>query len=434
MKNNAKHIRNTLQSLIQDLSRHPEEICHHPGKDFTRKRKLPLETLLTVLVGMGGEPLRNELLAYWDYSPETATVSALVQQRNKLKAEALQTLFRVFVSKTINSKRCDGYRLLAADGTGLQFPTNPDDPDSYVPASEKKSHFSLMHLNALYDLNAGIYLDAVVQKTRKANENSALAEMVDRLEIPGCVIVTADRNYESYNTIAHIHEKGWNYLIRLRDYKGIISKVKLPDTSEFDVSVTVNLTRKQSKAVKNKLGESYRFVYAAAKFDYLPTDSDGVYPMSFRVVRFPVGSDAFETVVTNLDAKAFPASKLRKLYAMRWGIETSFRHLKQTVGLRMLQCKKTEHVFQEIFARLIMYNFTELIISHITIRNADKKLAYKANFAAAVRICKQFIRGKLAPPKVETLILKFLMPIRPGRREARNINRIRFTGFYYRIA
>lgn len=434
MKSNAKHIRNTLHSLIRDLCQNPEQICHDPAKNFTRKRKLPLEALLILLIGMGGGPLRNELLAYSCYSAETVTVSALVQQRSKLKAEAMQILFRRFVSKTLQQNSHNNYRLLAADGTALQFPTNPSDWDSYIPASEKKSHFSLMHISALYDLKAGIYLDAVVQKARKMNENSALVEMVEHLEIPGQVILTADRNYESYNTIAHIHEKGWNYLIRLRDYKGIVSKVKLPDTTEFDLPVTVNLTRRKSKALKDSLGESYRFLYSSTKFDYLPSGSGSPYSMSFRVVRFPIGPDSFETVITNLDAKAFPPQKLCKLYMARWGIETSFRHLKQTVGLRMLQCKKVEHVFQEIFARLIMYNFTELVISHSDIRNTGKKFAHKANFAAAAHICKQFIRRKIAPPLVETLISKFLVPIRPGRREARKLNHIEFTGFYYRIA
>lgn len=46
-------------------------------------------------MGVGEDLLRNELLAYWSRSPETVTVSALVQQRNKLKAKAIQTYFHL---------------------------------------------------------------------------------------------------------------------------------------------------------------------------------------------------------------------------------------------------------------------------------------------------------------------------------------------------
>ena len=437
MKNYVKYIRKTLDMLIHDLSEHIDEFCYDSKRNFTRKRKLPPETLLTILVGMGGDPLRNELLKYWNYTPELATVPAFVQQRSKLKPLALETLFRHFVSKTVTPKLYCGYRLLAADGSDLQFPTNPKDPDSYVPASEKKSHFSLMHLSALFDLNTGLYLDAIAQKTRLSNENAALVEMVDRSDITDPVIVIADRNYEAYNTIAHIQEKGWNYLIRLRDYKGIISKVNLPNTLEFDLTVDVNLTRKQTKEMRALMLDNpcaFRFLPSTARFDYLPLKSSELYPLSFRIVRFPIGADSFETIITNLDATRFPPEKLQKLYAMRWGIETSFRQLKQTVGLRMFQAKKVEHIIQEIFARLIMYNFTESITSHVVIRNADRKYAYQANFSAAVHICRQFIRGDVSPPQVEALILKFLTPIRPGRNEPRKTNRIRFTGFYYRIA
>ncbi len=437
MRDYAKHIRKTLRTIIHEIAEHIEDFCYNPGHDFTRKRKLPPETLLSILVGMGGDPLRNELLEYWNYSTDLATVSALVQQRKKLKPLALETLFQRFVSKTVTPKLYCGYRLLAVDGSDLQFPTNPKDPDSYVPASEKKSHFSLMHLSTLFDLNTGLYLDAVVQKTRLANETAALVDMVDRSDILAPVIVIGDRNYEAYNTIAHIQEKGWNYLIRLRDHKGIISKVRLPNTMEFDLSVEVALTRKQTKEIKARMLDNpgaFRFLPSTARFDYLPLKSDGLYPLSFRIVRFPIGNDSFETVITNLDAVQFPPEKLRKLYTMRWGIETSFRQLKQTVGLRMFQSKEVEHIIQEIFARLIMYNFTELITSKVVIRNADRKYAYQVNFSAAVHICRQFIRGDVSPPQVEALILKFLTPIRPGRNEPRKTNRIRFTGFYYRIA
>ncbi len=140
MRDYAKHIRKTLRTIIHEIAEHIEDFCYRPGHNFTRKRKLPPETLLSILVGMGGDPLRNELLEYWNYSPDCATVSALVQQRKKLKPLALETLFQRFVRATVTPKLYCGYRLLAADGSDLQFPTNPKDPDSYVPASEKKSH------------------------------------------------------------------------------------------------------------------------------------------------------------------------------------------------------------------------------------------------------------------------------------------------------
>ena len=119
---------------------------------------------------------------------------------------------------------------------------------------------------------------------------------------------------------------------------------------------------------------------------------------------------------------------------MRWGIETSFRELKYTLGLLHFHAKKVEYISQEVFARLIMYNFTELITSPVVISNADAKYAYKANFSVAVHVCRQFFLGNVSPPDVEALILRHVSPVRPGRSRPRNISAKRAVSFSYRVA
>ena len=87
-----KHIKNTLYAVIQDMAKHPENFCRNPGKDFTRKRELPFEKNLTLLVKMGGHSLRNEMLDCLDFKDMPVSVSALIQQRNKILPEALYYL------------------------------------------------------------------------------------------------------------------------------------------------------------------------------------------------------------------------------------------------------------------------------------------------------------------------------------------------------
>ena len=436
MKNYPKRIKNTLHSVIRDMAKHPENFCRCPEKDFTRNRKLPLEKVLTLLVKMGGHSLRDEMLDCIDFEEMPATVSALVQQRNKLLPEALDYLFREFTNRCHDPKTYKGYRLLAVDGSDLQFTANPNDPLSYFPGVNGQKPYSFLHLNALYDLSSNLYLDAVVQKRRAANENAALISMVDRSEIHEPVIITADRGYESYNTLEHISRKGWKYLIRVRESRGITSALSLPE-GDFDVPVQIFLTRKQTNAVKALMKmypEKYRILPGHVNFEFLPKGSSDFYPLSFRVVRFQISDDSTETLITNLDKDSFPSDELKHLYHLRWGIETSFRQLKYTIGLSLFQSRKVEYITQEIFARLTMYNFCELITSHVVIQNKRRKYVYQTNFTAAIHICRQFLRGTVPPPKVEDLIKVHIVPIRPGRSTPRRTKNIKFNGFFYRVA
>ncbi|MBQ4427594.1 MAG: transposase [Oscillospiraceae bacterium] len=155
------------------------------------------------------------------------------------------------------------------------------------------------------------------------------------------------------------------------------------------------------------------------------------YDLSFRIVRFKLSRDSYETVITNLD---YPPDELMRLYAMRWGIETSFRDLKYTIGLSAFHSKKVEHILQEIFARLTMYNFAERIIACVVIHRGNNKHAYQVIFSAAVHICREFLRGNVHPPDVEALPARFILPVRPDRKQTRKLAPKGFVGFLYRVA
>lgn len=158
------------------------------------------------------------------------------------------------------------------------------------------------------------------------------------------------------------------------------------------------------------------------------------YGLSFRIVRFPLSESMCETIITNLDAGQFPLPTIKKLYAMRWGIETSFRDLKYTLGLLHLHAKKIDLILQEIFAKLTMYNFCELITHSTVIQEGKRKYAYKVNFSDSVRVCFAFFRGILPPQNVEALLMRYLSPIRPSRSGTRKQTQKPSVCFTYRVA
>lgn len=436
MNEYPKAIKETLMSIIDEMSAQPARFVKTPEKDFTRKRKLPFEFIIQILLSMGGNSIYKELLEATGCDINTATTSAFIQQRDKILPFALEFLFHKFTSSFADVKKYRGYRLLAADGSELNIATNPDEPETYFRTSEDKQGYNLLHLSAMYDLCSRLYVDATVKTPRGSNDNRTLCDMVDRSEIEGNVIVIADRLYENYNNFAHIERKGWNYVIRIKDLgsSGILSGLPLPSEGEFDLCFDRILTRRQTKEVRAH-PEIYRFTSKTSTFDFLDLHTNLYYPLSYRVVRFKVG-DFYETVITNLNQLDFPPEELKMLYNMRWGIETSFRELKYTIGLVSFHTKKQQYIVQEVFARITMYNFTAMITLHVVVAKADTKHAYQVNFTVAFHICRHFLRCKDAssPLGVESLIGKNILPIRPGRKRSRNLQRKLAVSFVYRVA
>ena len=433
----ADSIKEKLDTVITVMQEYSWLFVNDPEKDFTRKRKLDFKEMVNILLSMGGNSLKIELIKYFSYDVETATSSAFVQQREKILPEAFEFLFHRFTSTSVNPNYYDGYRMFAVDGSDLNVAHNPEEKENHYAATNNAKGYNLLHLNAMYDLCSRVYVDAIVQPGRKENETKALIDMVDRSNIKEPAIVIADRGYESYNIFEHIAKKGWNYVIRVKDIgsNGIASGLSLPKYKEFDVNYNLLLTRRQTNEIKAH-PEKYKFMPANQNFDFLPVGDKGNYPINFRVVRFAISDDGYEMIITNLPENEFSAERIKEIYRMRWGIETSFRELKYAVGLTNFHSKKTAYITQEIFARLSMYNFCEIITAHVVIQQKDRKYSYQVNFTIAISICMHYFRCRdaIPPPNVEALIQKNILPIRYGRKDRRKVKSQSAVSFIYRVA
>lgn len=114
------------------------------------------------------------------------------------------------------------------------------------------------------------------------------------------------------------------------------------------------------------------------------------------------------------------------------GIETSFRELKYALSLNTLHAKKVEFILQEIYMRLIVYNFSMKIVLQVKPKTKKRVWGYQLNFTRAFAICRAFIRNKNI--NVEQLLIKYILPIRPDRQDQRKLKVKTFTSFLYRVA
>ena len=430
-----------LLSMIEEMDKYHWLFTKAPGKDFSRVKKWSFGEVMRFIICMEGKSLKEELLKHFNFSIDAPTNSSFNQRRAQIIPEAFEFLYQEFTHATYRPKLHNGYCLLACDGSDLCIAHNPQDETTYFQSTPDSKGFNLMHLNALYDLLARTYLDAVVQPARQKNEDRAMCDMIDRYRGNPKTIFIADRGYENYNIFAHVQEKGLFYLIRAKDISsnGIVASMRsqLPvGQDSFDVSVSTILTRKQTKAIKAE-PDKYRIVMKATPFDYLDLYYHKFYEMNMRIVRFPIADDSFECIITNLPREDFSPDAIKELYHLRWGIETSFRELKYAIGLTHFHSKKRDYIRQEIWARLILFNFCQAIISMVVLKQhkLTRKHTYQLNFTHAIFICRHSLSlQEKAPPDIESLISRELLPVRPGRSDPRKVKFQSAVSFLYRVA
>ncbi len=436
-----KQIDRILTQSIKYIAHNKESYVTNPQTDFTRNRKLTLENIINLALTMEGGTLNKELYQFAKQNKIKVTPSAFVQQRSKLSSKAFYDILRFFNQQSKDLEMYKGYRILAVDGSDFNHFRVPT-AESFICTKAYPHGYNQTHVNAIYDICNKTFFDVLLQPRLKMDEHSALITMLKRNNFTGRNLIIADRGYEGYNVIAHLsNTNNIDYLCRVKNGDGGLGKIQKLDMKELDVDITVDITTTQTKEDKihhrtflqtgSKKGKINSSKTNITKWDFASP-----YALKMRVVRFQLDTGEYETLVTSLDRNKFGLCDIKDLYHMRWGIETSFRDLKYTIGAVNLHAKKEELVYQEIYSALIVYNYCSRIAACSAIQKKQScKYAYKINFTMAVHICRTFYRA-IHKNYCELIydISQYTEPIRPGRTDERNLRPKRFAGFIYRIA
>ena len=423
--------------LISTLNRIITSVAaqHSNGKQFSRKSALSLAVMIRLLLGAEGGSLDKVIHS----AGISTTASAVSQRRAQIPPKVFKTVFERFNADCPDTEYFHGYRLLAVDGTTVNLPRNPSSA-SFVRNDGIPNGINQLHLTPLYDLMSRTYYDAVIQPEPKNDEIGALIMMLDRNHFSEKTLIIGDRRYESYNLLAHLLEKpNVDFLVRVKqNYSAMREVAKLP-MLEIDCDISFTICTTQKKADK-----------ANASYVYLPVpkkskpgskarrarwDFANYYPMRIRICRFQLENGEYETIATSLP-RSFSLDMIRELYHLRWGIETSFRDLKYSLGLVNLHGKSDAFAEQEIYASMTIFNFTSRICQEIVIHQPTEGVyAYKVNYKMAVTLCREFIRRQSSDYKtlIES-IARYTVPIRPGREDQRDLKTKSFPGFVYRVS
>lgn len=434
-------IKDALDGVITDMVKDPSPFVVAPDKDFTRNRTLTFGKMLHIILGMGGGSLRKELSDYFEDTKAFATKSAFVQQRGKIRPDAFKYLLHQFNKSCRDDKTYMGYRLYACDGTKVTVATNPANEETHIKGVSNSDGFNQYHISALYDLLNKTYANAIIKGVNFLNEPQAAVEMINNLELRGKGILICDRGYNSLNLIEHCNRKdGLEYLIRVKDNHWIKEVTNLPmEDLDTEVSFEIRTTQTNEDKIAFRNGTA-KYISGKSKFGKYKSsqtwDFGSPHRMTIRIVRFKITEDKYETIATSLDRFAFPAERIKELYNMRWGIETSFRDLKYAIGMVNFHARKDSSIMQEIYASLVMYNFSERITTCTVVVQANgNKHIYQVNFAMSAYLCRKFFwKRNRTPISLIGEVLCYIEPVRKGRSDKRKLKSQSAVNFIYRVA
>jgi hypothetical protein len=303
--------------------------------------------------------------------------SGWCQARTRLPGDRLPRLRCAAVAhaeKTAQPWR--GLRVKVIDGTSTSLPDTAKNQRAYPqPGIQKPGcSFPLLKLVGVFSMATGALLDYAKGNPHQ-HELNLLQKLLDHFKAGDLAL--ADRGFDSYTLLA---------LLWLRRAHSLFSPAPAPAAD----------LRKGKRLGKNDRLMLWRKPWLWQRPRYLSKAVWKGIPqeLTVRVVRFTLAVPGFRAqsvtlVTTLLDAQAYPAEELARLYARRWRIELWFRDLKTSMGMEVLRCKSPGMAHKELEMFFIAYNLIRaLMVEAGTLYDVSlERLSFKGpvDFRAAVQ-------------------------------------------------
>jgi hypothetical protein len=161
-----------------------------------------------------------------------------------------------------------------------------------------------------------------------------------------------------------------------------------------------------------------------------------------RLVRVEIGQEEPEILITSLlDLRKYPHSCFKQLYNYRWGDETRFDQIKNKLQIEVFSGHKVQAIYQDFFATIIASNLHNLVCQECTQEleqiNAKRQTKVAINQNVSIGLLKPRLLTLFTSQnptaifkELKKLFLRYLEPIRPGRKFPRPKTSRRLKGKY----
>ena len=424
-----KYLYYNIDGMIKEIDNEKlNVICRKNERHFIRNRKLNPKDLILFTINNRGKTMKMELYDFiQEYNIEEVSAPALLKQREKLN----ENVFKILAKKSLNDfygkfanevKTFKGHVLSAIDGSDCEVPNTIETRRRYKAInSSNDDRVARIKLSNCYDILNKYVLDTEIGEYKHgeidlANEHLQATEYIEEY-FP--IIYIMDRGYFSLSMMYHLISEGKKFVIRLKT-SFLKKEQKLMKSDDEIVEIKYQYDRIRS--YKDKDEEFYNYY-------------ENGNTMSLRFVNIVLPTCEVETIMTNLDLKEFTTEDIKKIYRLRWGIETSYHELKESMQVTNISSSKDTIIKQEIYSQMLVYNIVQSICNDLNsqINQEEFKHPMKINFNMAVGFVKKFLikilieKDKKKKKEMSEVlfhnILKNLIPIRKNRHYERIKNR-----------
>jgi Transposase DDE domain len=347
---------------------------------------------------------------------QVVTAQAFSKARSKLKPEVFESLNQT-LQQQLDSlglrQTWRGLRVLAVDGSSVHLPLEP----AMMTFFGSHCELPVARLSVLHDVADGQTLHSLIVPPEVGERDCAHLHLA---HVPADSLTLFDRGYPGHWLFALFAQQQRQFLMRLpcgynAQVKQFLRTGLVEDTLLFQAS------------------------HPEARLFCSEAGVDPAAQIELRLVRVELPSGESEVLLTSLlDRQAFPAEVFADLYNRRWGIETDYRRLKQTLCLDNFSGRSVVAVKQDFHAGQLLKNLA-LLMQHllqpvIEQRHKGRKLRWKANFAQGVSRLKNTLVELLVRPCVQglanvlELMSNSLSAVRPGRSFQRQRKRLASRG------
>ena len=184
------------------------------------------------------------------------------------------------------------------------------------------------------------------------------------------IIRVKDRGYVSVKDIYYSNQNNDKFVTRLKktDFKKQVMSMKTKDEI-----VEISYQYDRIRNYKDSDPEFYKLM------------EDTKTSVFVRIVKIVLPTGEVEILMTNLTEEEANYEDMNELYQLRWGIETNYHYLKESLKIETITSSIDNIIKQDIYSQMFVFNLLQAFVNDSNENIKDLKELIQAYRNGAIR-------------------------------------------------